>query len=276
MVRCARCGAKVSKKRLVNEKGSKYAGFFCSTTCHVEYADEMIGLFRTAEQEAEEELQAEVAEGQPWARQVLEDIDAAAAEATLEGQRPQEIAARFLGKVAGKFATNLYAKFERTAKSWAESRKAANESEAEDEPRARPAAKQQPRQERNGKAHRNGSASERQPAQGSNGAQPPKQPASTKPSGPPPGTQKKPDPRNPTGEPADLEELPLEEQRDWLLKRFIFLKPNPTWDDVTKEWRKLAIKYHPDAKTGNVKMAALVNSTYQRLREIKDEIGWPA
>lgn len=272
-VRCARCGGKVPKKRLLNEKGSQYAGFFCSTACHIEYADEMIGIFRTSEQEAQEELQAEVAEGHPWTRQVLQDIDSAAAEATLEGQRPQEIAARFLGKVAGKFATNLYAKFEQTAKTWAESKKAAAEGQPEPEPE--PARKNGRRAERNGKWAANGqrhgpSASGRQPAQ------PSQPPPPAKPHGPPPGTQRKPDPNNPTGEPADLEDLPFEDQRMWLLRRFTFLKPNPTWDEVTKEWRKLSLKYHPDnKKTGNTRLAALVNSTYQRLGEIKTEIGWP-
>lgn len=99
---------------------------------------------------------------------------------------------------------------------------------------------------------------------------------------PPPG-KPHPAPSMPN-EPPNLDELPLEAQRLWLIRRFKKLKPDSTVDEIKAERSRLVKALHPDRAQNNPKKEAVLsqllaslNATFARLKEIDDELGrpWP-
>jgi hypothetical protein len=241
MGHCASCGKKIGKRRL---EGSGYAGFFCSQACHLQYGDNLIGMLRTSEVEAEQEM-----EKAGFFNEIVDDLDAAASVAAKRAHTPQEIATQFLGTVAGKFATKVYSKIEEAAKGWADRRaraqaEAAEAAEAEERRKAEEAV-----------AAEQAAAKERE-----------KQAAKAKPQETPEQADDK--------EPENLDSLSLKEQRYWLVHRFKKLRgreDDATPDDVRAEWARLIRQHHPD-RGGSVDKVAVLNATYTRIKEIDEKL----
>ncbi len=264
MTRCTICGKKVPKKRTTSGP-SEYSGFFCSTSCHLQYSDQMMKMMRETELEVEDELKRETGTlggSDSWTAEALDALDKAATTATSgDVKSPEEIAAKFLGAFAGKFgvkfATRLYGNFADMAKEWARKRAEKKEEAAREPPPAAP-------------------------------TPPPKTPPpAAKPQTPPPpaanvpptggqsanrnGEQKSEQWRKRIQEP-DLDDLSLEEQRKWLLRRF-YLPPTASMDEVRLKYKTLARKYHPDNRaTGKVQVMAAINATKQKLEQIDREL----
>lgn len=251
MTLCTICGKKVPKKRR-EDTSSPYSGFFCSVKCQLSYSDQMLRMMREAELEAESELKNETGmSGDSWASEALDALDQAAANAIPpNGQRmsPEEVAARFLGAFAGKvgvaLATGAYSRFAETVRNWTTER-ARRRTESQ---KQSPAAEESPKAE---------TAQDKAP------------PTSTVDQAS--GMTGNPRQRR-LKEPKDLDDLPLEEQREWLLRRF-FLPPTATMDEMRVRYKACAKKYHPDNRlTGDGKTMAVVNATKKRLEEIDREL----
>lgn len=256
---CTMCGKKVPKKRITSGP-SEYSGFFCSNACHWSHSDQMTKMMRETELEAEDELKREIEERlnqkpgslkkDSWAEEALDALDQAAQAATSNGpMTPEEIAARFLGSFAGKFgvkyATHLYGSFAERVRGWAKNR--AERKQAEETARKSPP-----------------------PAEQKKSDQKPTEKPKINPNQPPGFRRTPQQPREP--EPPNLEELPLEQQRMWLLRRF-YLPPTATMEDVSKHYKAAAKRYHPDNKaTGNASVMAVINATKRRLEEIDREL----
>jgi hypothetical protein len=276
---CSICGKKVPKKRRL-DKTSPYAGFFCSRACHVAYADKVITMTRESELEVEHEITEEIKSGQgPW-KAIFEDLDEVAAEATTNAATPQEIAARFLGAMAGKLApkiaTSLYGRFAETAKAWKGRLGAVPQQQAPRPPQTStpqpappPASQPSPGASGQSSGPKSPPRPQQAPSAGQqgNGAQqrPGQHAAQGQQQGQPKIWRRVP-------EPPDLEERPLEEQREWLLRRF-YLPPSATIEDVRAKYKMLARKYHPDNReTGNARLMSVINASKQRLEEIEEEL----
>lgn len=270
MTRCTICGKKVPKKRTTSGP-SEYSGFFCSTSCHLQYSDQMMKMMRETELEVEDELKRETGTlggSDSWTAEALDALDKAATTATSgDVKSPEEIAAKFLGAFAGKFgvkfATRLYGNFADMAKEWARKRAEKKEEAAREPP---PAAPTPPPKTPPPKATPPPSAKAPPPS-----PPPPQATGQHKNSGvPPQGQNGKTWKKIP--EPEDLDDLPLEEQKEWLLRRF-YLPPTATMDDVKAAYKQVARRYHPDNKmSGNGKIMAVVNNTKGRLEEIYAEL----
>lgn len=269
MTRCTICGKKVPKKRTTSGP-SEYSGFFCSTSCHLQYSDQMMKMMRETELEVEDELKRETGTlgSDSWTAEALDALDKAATTATAgDVKSPEEIAAKFLGAFAGKFgvkfATRLYGNFADMAKEWARKRAEKKEATAQDHPPPAstpppPAPKTPPSPPPTGKPKAPSHAT------GQNGASSP--PSGDAPKNGASKTWKK------TPEPDDLDELPLEEQKEWLLRRF-YLPPTATLEDVKAAYKLVAKRYHPDNReSGNGRIMAVVNTTKGRLESIYAEL----
>jgi preprotein translocase subunit Sec63 len=88
-----------------------------------------------------------------------------------------------------------------------------------------------------------------------------------------------------TSEPKDLDSLPLEVQREWLLKRFTKLAPGASNEQIKKEYFRLCKVLHPDKAGNDPRVRAELshrmshlNSTYDKIREIDKDLGeeWPS
>lgn len=259
---CTICGKKVSKKRR-GEGTSPLAGFFCSNKCHITYADQMLVMMRETELEVEDEIRRETGtlDTDSWVEEALDALDRAAANATAGSRSPEEVAAKFVGSVAGrfgvKFATHLYGRFAERVKNWTQNKaKAANGTTQSTSTNGKPTASDRPTT--TGQQAPQEKQKERKPPT-------PTQQPSKGAAGPQAKWRR-------TPEPDDLDELPLEEQREWLLRRFI-LPPTATLEDVKAKYKILAKKYHPDNReTGNGKLMAIINNTKSRLERIESEL----
>jgi hypothetical protein len=308
------CGNRVPEKRRkatgkdkpAGKGKSNYAHLFCSDACFTKYADQMIGMARESELEVQEDIKQEIRSGQgPWS-ELLANLDEAAATATANAERPQEIAARFLGAFAGKFAgkmaTKAYTSFVDGVKTWSkakeqETAKEQAQNEQQKPGAQKPQAPKPPGQAPAGKPPTAPGApqspsqpSSSQPGQGQPGARPagpqqqkpspkpttPNSPGANTPGSPtPPST---PPPQAPkrewknVKEPEDLEDRSLEEQRVWLLRRF-YLPPSATREELEAKYKAVMRRFHPDNRlTGDPKIATIVNATKQRLDEIEREL----
>ncbi len=263
MTRCTICGKKVPKKRTTSGP-SEYSGFFCGTKCHLQYSDQMMKMMRETELEVEDELKRETGTlgSESWTAEALDALDKAATTATSgDVKSPEEIAAKFLGAFAGKFgvkfATRLYGNFSDMAKEWARKRAEKKEAAAQEPPP--PAPSSPPPKTPPPSPSARTQAPPPQAAGHKNGAAPP--------NGAPRAKHWKKIP-----EPEDLDELPLEEQKEWLLRRF-YLPPTATMDDVKTAYKQVAKRYHPDNRTsGNGAIMAVVNTTKSRLEELFAEL----
>lgn len=213
----------------------------------------MLVMMRETELEVENEIRQETGtlNTESWVEDALDALDKAASRATAGARTPEEIAARFVGSVAGrfgvKFATHLYGRFAERVKTWTQNKAKPNPGQAppptDSATKPEGSAKQKPTQTPpDAKTKQAGQAAQQQPK-----------------------WKKVP-------EPDDLDELPLEEQREWLLRRFI-LPPTATMEDVKAKYKALAWKYHPDNKeTGNARLMAVINASKKRLEEIEREL----
>jgi len=239
---CVQCSAQIPETKRVGLK-SQYSSFFCGIRCYEKYSDALIGMFRTSELEAEKEMDSEGFIGR-----FVTDIDEAAASAVSKGFTPQEIAARFIASVAGKFAKKMYTAVEEKARQWVAAQNETAEADGEAEPPS-PEAKPQAKPQAKTKA-----------------APPPEKPQESRRVHPPQTDQ---DSKPQGKEPKNLLDLSISEQRVWLVKRFKKLHPGATSDEIKTEFLRLTKILHPDNKrTGNCEKMAFLNTTFDRIKQI--------